>query len=143
MGKRVWLPKGAAPDPRWPEAAADRLDAVRRGLATSAEAASSSAAGPSQGAPSGVEPSATPAERPAGSYGARKAEGVQPRGQPKTPTEELAALRLGRTAPAAFNLQRHAVMVCGRPVVVPITILVKDGGSYVAVGFHCGCRVLW
>ena len=46
------------------------------------------------------------------------AEGVQPRPLPSTPSSELAALRLAGAKPHAFAPWRHAVMVCGRPVVV-------------------------
>ena len=113
-GKNVWRPKGALPDPRWPQAAAGRLDNVRDHLA---HAAASSAEGATTSA--AVEPSAT-AVGAAFSRQEKRMEGVQPRGQPTVPREELAALRLGRTAPSNFNLQRHAVMVCGRPVVVPL-----------------------
>ena len=101
-GKRTWQPKRSAADPRCIEAATGRLTGVREGLAASAEAptgASSAARGSAA-----VEPSATAASQPSGSYGAHRSSGVQPRGQPTTPVEELAALRLGRTAPAAFNL---------------------------------------
>ena len=116
MGKKVWVPKGGAPDRRWIDASAKRLDNVRQSLDISAAAtgtASSSQVGGS------VEPSATPSPLAEETDAAHHGQGVQPRGQPSTPIEELAALRLGRTAPAAFNIQRQAVMILGRPVVVP------------------------
>ena len=112
----TWQPKGAQPDPRWLQGAAERLDLVRAGLGASAEAAECREAADTSTPPPGAEPA------PASSSGAGASScstGVQPRGQPELPAEELAALRLGRTTPTAFNIQRHAVMVCGRPVVVP------------------------
>ena len=46
--------------------------------------------------------------------------GVQPPTElPKTPTEDLARLRLGGTQALSFAPQRHLNMVCGRPVLVP------------------------
>ena len=45
--------------------------------------------------------------------------GVKPRGLPKAPAEELAALRLAGATSGSFAPWRHSVMVCGRPVVVP------------------------
>ena len=114
-GKSVWQPKGSMPDRRWLQATAERLDAVRSGLAQSA------AQEESQGVESrDVEPSAASSSSAGPSYGDPMQSGVQPRGQPQNPQEELAALRLGRTAPSTFNLQRHAVMVRGRPVVAPM-----------------------
>ena len=138
MGPKVWQPKGSNPDGRWVSAAAGRLDGVRDGLAASSGLASKAAgAPPGKGsASSGVEPSATPEQPPNDTFGGHRAQGVQPRGQPTTQTEELAALRLGRTAPAAFNLQRHAVMVCGRPVVVPTL----TSSVYVDVGKQSSCH---
>ena len=115
MGKKLWLPKGAAPDPRWVDASADRLSNVRRSVDASAEATSAAS---SSEARSSVEPSATLSRPAEGSYAGRRSQGVQPRGPPTNPAEELAALRLGRTSPATFNIQRQAVMICGRPVVV-------------------------
>ena len=106
--KCVWQPKGSAPDPRWLQGSAARLDTVRHGL-------DAAAAAPENPPPGTIVPGGPqPAEL------CPWVEGVRPRGQPTTPDEELAALRLGRTVPAAFSPQRHAVMVCGRPVVVPL-----------------------
>ena len=112
--QRVWQPKGSATDPRWYRGVAHRLDIVREGLATSAEGGASS----STSRPADAPPSAAAASSSASAPGPQN-RGVQPRGQPGTPDEELAAMRLGRAVPASFNLQRHAVMVCGRPVVAP------------------------
>ena len=112
----TWRPKGSLRDPRWLEGAAQRLDRVREGLGQTAEGGASA---PSVATPTpDAEPAAASGEPPAAPANRRLA-GVRPRGQPTTPAEELAALRLGRSTPSAFNLQRHAVMVCGRPVVVP------------------------
>ena len=111
-GKRIWQPRGSVQDGRWLQATAGRLDAVRSGLAQSA------AQEEGQGAePRDVEPSAASSSSAVLSYGEHMRSGAQPTGQPQNPEEELAALRLGRTEPVNFNLQRHAVMVCGRPVV--------------------------
>ena len=111
--KGTWVPKGALPDPRWITAAAGRLDNVRAGLADS-----SLQGLPPPPRPQDVEPTATSSW--GREYQERRKTGVKERGQPETPAQELAALRLGRTVPASFNPQRHAVMVCGRPVVVPL-----------------------
>ena len=61
----------------------------------------------------GIEPSAIPA------VPSEQLEGVRPRQQPDDPAQELAALRLARHSPATFMVQRQAVMIEGRPVVVP------------------------
>ena len=103
------------PDPRWYQSAAHRLDAVRGGLAASAAGEDAPAADATA-----VDPAATSAASSGLTYEQHRQQGVRPRGQPQNPQEELAALRHGRTSPANFVLQRHAVMVCGRPVVVPI-----------------------
>ena len=109
-------PEGALPDPRWYQFAATvRLDAVRSGLAASAAGERASAAEAAD-----VEPAATSAASSGLTYEQHRTQGVKPRGQPHVPLEELAALRPGRSSPSSFVLQRHAVMVCGRPVVVPI-----------------------
>ena len=117
----TWQPKGAQPDPRWLQGAAERLDLVRAGLGASAEAAECREAIDSSTPLPGVEPAAASSS---GAGTSSCSAGVQPRGQPELPAEELAALRLGRTTPTAFNIQRHAVMVCGRPVVVPSPCIV-------------------
>ena len=109
--KSPWVPRGGAPDPRWPKAVADRLGEVRRGFAEGSGTAASSSGGPTT---PGIEPSAMPGMPPFAA-----SEGVQPRGQPEDPHEELAALRFARAQPSAFSVQRHAVMILGRPVVVP------------------------
>ena len=114
-GKKWWRPKGSLPDPRWYQSADRRLDAVRSGLAASAAGEEASAAEAAD-----VEPAATSAASSGLTYEQHRHKGVRPRGQPQTPQEELSALRLGRSSPANFALQRHAVMVCGRPIVVPI-----------------------
>ena len=113
-GQQVWRPQGSQQDPRWISAVAHRLDRVREELGRSAEGGDPTASG----GPIGTEPSAVPPPGAVPTQQERHA-GVQPRGQPTAPAEELAALRLARTEPSAFNIQRHAVMVCGRPVVVP------------------------
>ena len=105
-----WIPKVEAPDPRWPKAVAHRLGEVRRGLAESSGTAASSSGGPTT---LGIEPSAMPGSPPSAA-----AEGVQPRGQAEAPASLLLAT-FARAQPAAFNVQRHAVMILGRPVVVP------------------------
>ena len=110
----TWHPRGALPDPRWYQAAADRLDSVRDELARTDAPEGEAAAGP----PADVEPSATSSAGPAQPWMERRKMGVQPRQEPTDPAEEMAALRLARTAPSNFNLQRQAVMICGRPVVV-------------------------
>ena len=101
---------------RWYQFAATvRLDAGRSGLAASAAGERASAAEAAD-----VEPAATSAASSGLTYEQHRTQGVKPRGQPHVPLEELAALRPGRSSPSSFVLQRHAVMVCGRPVVVPI-----------------------
>ena len=113
----VWRPRGSQPDPRWLESAAERLDRVRAGLGDTSGGVSDDT--PMPPASPDVEPSATSAAASSSQAPAvRRHMGVQPRGQPEDPAQELAALRLGRTSPMAFNPQRHAVMICGRPVVV-------------------------
>ena len=112
-----WQPKGAQQDPRWLEGAAERLDRVRTGLGASAAAAECPEVVETAWPLPGAEPAA--ASSSGDGWASRRLTGVQPRGQPEKPAQELAALRLGRTTPTAFNIQRHAVMVCGRPVVVP------------------------
>ena len=48
---------------------------------------------------------------------------------PRTPLEEATALRMGRTAPLIFAPQRRAVMIEGRPVVVPTLGRARSGGG--------------
>ena len=122
---KVWRPKGAL-DRHWVGATANRLDRVRLDLASSAaEMAGANlptppappTGGSSSSAPSrhGIEPTAIPEHK-----------GLQPRDQPENPMEELAALRFARTSTASFAVQRHAVMVLGRPVVVlHYTVLIR------------------
>ena len=43
--------------------------------------------------------------------------GLEPRDLPRVPQEELAALRFAGAKPQSFAPWRHAIMVCGRPVV--------------------------
>ena len=45
--------------------------------------------------------------------------GGRERGQPDSSEAELAALRLGRSAPLSFAFVKHTMMIEGRPVVVP------------------------
>ena len=133
-----------ADDQRWLDSVAGRLDRVRLDMARAAYPhLPVPPPAPSEGPSTpGVEPSATPVPVPGAlqhpprvlarpiaarsgggaSLGDPLQDGVQPRGQPSTPMEELAALRFSRAAPVAFNVQRHAVMIAGRPVVVTVLI---------------------
>ena len=116
MPKRgTWQYKGAQQDPRWLQGAAERLDRVRTGLGASAAAAECLEVVETARPLPGAEPAAASSS---GDGASCRSTGVQPRGQPELPAQELAALRLGRTTPTAFNTQRHAVVVCGRPGVV-------------------------
>ena len=101
----------AGEEATWLASSAARLTAIRRELALSS------------GGPipkSQARPPRPHAEGSAhGSVAPFIEGGVLPRGQPEHPQEELAALRLGRTAPISFAVTRHAMMIAGRPVVVP------------------------
>ena len=119
MGKKgkSWKPLGALPDPRWYQSAASRLDNVRDDLARTGSSDGQGSSDPPRG---DVESTATSSRGVFESLAERRATEVKARGQPADAAEELGALRHGRTSPANFNLQRHAVMVSGRPVVVHI-----------------------
>ena len=72
----------------------------------------------------GIEPTAVPTRRwPPPSHAMAdvtgRNDGIQPRAQPQTPIEELAALRLAAATPQGFASWRFSIMVCGRPVVAP------------------------
>ena len=115
--RKAWQPLGALDEGKWLEGNAERLSRVRQGLGVTAQAERHRDEGDDTWPLPGPEPPTGPTigdqmER-------RRWTGVQPRGQPDKPGQELAALRLGRAVPTTFNIQRHAVMVCGRPVVVP------------------------
>ena len=109
MGPRV-SPTGGE-EATWLASTAARLTAIRRELAES----SGMPIPKSQARPPGAlaEGSAH------GSVAPFVEGGVAPRGQPVQPQEELAALRLGRTSPISFAVARHAMMIAGRPIVVP------------------------
>ena len=96
--------------PQWLASTAARLTAVRRGLGESAGQPLPKAHLPPGGhLPGTLHGSTTHATL----------DGVQMRGQPSTAEEELATLRLGRTSPLSAMPCRHAMMIAGRPVVVP------------------------
>ena len=101
----------AGEEATWLASTAARLTAIRRELAES----------------SGMPiPKSQPRPPPALAEGSAHGSvapfiegGVVPRGQPVHRQEELAALRLGRSSPISFAVTRHAMMIAGRPVVVP------------------------
>ena len=128
---KTWRPKGALPVPRWYQAAASRLDSVHDELARTAISPDAASVDP----PGDVEPSATSSRALVESWKERCKAGVQTRGQPADAEEELAALRHGRAGPSNFNLQRHAVTVCGRPVVVPIVKSSNSSKYLAAINF--------
>ena len=114
-GGGQWQPKGTD-DTRWVAAAAARIGAVRRDLSDSAAELAAQHLPPPPPPPAGSAAAASASSR-AEPSAARDDSGVPVRGQPQTPAEELAALRFARASPTTFALQRHAVMICGRPVV--------------------------
>jgi hypothetical protein len=81
--------------------------------------------------PPGTEPTAIPGggdtRRPSEVIGTATGRwaGAQPRDLPADPAEELAALRLAGSRPQSFAPWQHAVMVCGRPVVVPLFVFIR------------------
>jgi len=81
--------------------------------------------------PPGIEPTAIPGggdtRRPSEVIGTATGRwaGAQPRDLPADPAEDLAALRLSGSRPQSFAPWRHAVMVCGRPVVVPLLVFIR------------------
>ena len=100
------------PQPEWLASTAARLTAVRRSLGESA----------GQELPPALVPPGGPLPGTLhGSTAHATQDGVQQRGQPATAQEELAALRLGRTSPLSAMPCGHAMMIAGRPVVVPHT----------------------
>ena len=119
----------------WLPATAARLTSVRRGLAESSAY------------PLPPAPQAPPGGFPAGSaHGCvMKAMegGVAVRGQPTSPEEELAALRLGRSIPVSCFINRHATMIEGRPVVALVLshelANERDFDTYLVDMFRTGC----
>ena len=136
---QAMAPKGGREPPAWQRAAGERLDWYQRRLEEQQAAAAAASSGQSSGAASsgagGVQaagkggqaepPAAWPAPyRPPEQRGAAAAEPPPSWGlPPPRPVEdaegERQAMRLSRTSPANFSPTRRAVMVCGRPVVVP------------------------
>lgn len=118
----------------WVEPAASRLNAFRTAYdAAVVEAAAAKSSGPRAGqrpghagsSGSGVGPAEPPAAGPAPAVSAADGPGgpkagLLAHGQlPTTPLEEQQALRFSRHTPLNFSPTRRAVMIEGRPVVVP------------------------
>ena len=139
--KQEWQPTTSSIP--WAAPTATRLDAFR---AVPDEMAAKAAGGPpgkgdwssrSGGAPywgggSAAEPTAAaepkaPAEQPVPRVKRPAVDGLQPpSGLPTTPAQELMALRFSRRAPLGFAPAHKAVMIAGRPVVVPPKKIVTD-----------------
>lgn len=119
----------------WMGATAERLDWYRGAHGLVAQAVPKSIAmGAGRGSKGGgdgkgkgksvvSEPTAgTTAKRPPGTPAWKRPwshQTLPPTDSPTTPEDELEALRLSQHAPASFAIARKAIMICGRPTVVP------------------------
>ena len=139
--KQEWQPTGSTLP--WVEATAQRLDAFRtvhndmvmqapdaaagRGGWSSRSGGTPAGRGGGAAEPTAAAPPKAPQGGPAPRVKAPAVAGVQaPDRVPETPAQELFALRFSQHAPLGFAPGHKAVMVAGRPVVVPPTKSVTD-----------------
>ena len=144
--------ESAASSLPWASAAAVRLDAYR---AVHDEMAAKAAGGPPGkgawssrwGGPPGrgggcaaeptaaAQPTASGTQRVIPPTGPAAAGVAPPTALPQTPEEEMKALRFSRHAPLGFAAAHKAVMIAGRPVVVPPTKMSRESSCA-----RCVCR---